>query len=76
MSLIVYCILTGLLDNADVNHQVCPVLEELTAFESVDDFRTEAVALMTRLVLNRVSILTCVPASLYELLSIGPSVAR
>ena len=40
--------LLGLLDNADVNCQVCPILEELTAFESVDDFRTEAVALMTR----------------------------
>ena len=40
----------GLLESTDVNHQVCPVLEELTAFESVDDFRTEAVALMTRYV--------------------------
>lgn len=39
----------GLLESVDVNQQVCPVLEELTALESVDDFRTEAVALMTRM---------------------------
>lgn len=44
----------GLLESTDVNHQVCPVLEELTAFESVDDFRTEAVALMTRYVFGMI----------------------
>merc|ERR1719507_1897232 len=39
----------GLVDKADVEEQVCPVILRLTEAASMDDYRTEAVALLSKM---------------------------
>jgi len=39
----------GLVDKADVEEQVCPVILRLTESDSMDDYRTEAVALLSKM---------------------------
>merc|ERR1719382_841051 len=39
----------GLVDKADVKEQVCPVIIRLTEADSLDDYRTEAVALLSKM---------------------------
>jgi serine/threonine-protein phosphatase 4 regulatory subunit 1 len=39
----------GLLEKSDVKEQVCPVIIRLTEADSLDDYRTEAVALLSKL---------------------------
>merc|ERR1719278_692210 len=39
----------GLVDAEDVEDQVCPVILRLTASDSMDDYRTEAVALLSKM---------------------------
>jgi len=39
----------GLVDKADVEEQVCPVIIKFTEADSLDDYRTEAVALLSKM---------------------------
>jgi len=39
----------GLVDKGDVEEQVCPVILRLTESDSMDDYRTEAVALLSKM---------------------------
>jgi len=39
----------GLVDRGDVEEQVCPVILRLTESDSMDDYRTEAVALLSKM---------------------------